>query len=186
MSEPVSALNGAIFEGPNVSIKDLGPVGMITIRGDFSSAAFTAAVEAVCGAPVPGVRRFEGGLGWMSPDELLWACDYHDAPALAAKLAEALGDEHSLVVNVSDARAVFEIKGRSARELIAKGAPVDMSPEAFTPGDFRRSHLGQVAAAFWLSDETAGFRFVCFRSYADYVFNWLSASAKSGATPGVF
>lgn len=187
MPDPVSALNGAIFEGPLVSIKERGPVGMVTIRGDFAEPAFAGAVEEACGAPIPGVRRFEGGLGWMSPDELLWVGRYEDAPGVAERLGAALAGVHHLAVVVSDARAVFSIAGAGARELIAKGAPVDMAPAAFGPGDLRRTHLGQVAAAFWMEgDPAAGLTLVCFRSYADHVFRWLSASAKDGATPGLF
>ena len=88
-------------------------------------------------------------------------------------------------MNVSDARAVFSVTGRGARELIAKGAPVDMSPAAFGLGDLRRTHIGQVAAAFWMTADEA-LTLVCFRSYAGYMFDWLSASAKDGATPGLY
>lgn len=185
MSEPISALNGAGFEGPLVSIKELGPVGMVTIRGDFASAAFASAIEDVCGGPIPGQRRFEGALGWMSPDELLWTGAYADADGIVAGLTEALAGEHHLAVNVSDARAVFRVTGSGARELIAKGAPVDMSPAAFADGDLRRTHIGQVAAAFWMTGED-NLTLVCFRSFAGYMFDWLSASAKDGATPGLY
>lgn len=185
MSDPVSALNGAVFEGPIVSIKELGAVGMVTIRGDFASPSFVAAVEKTCGGPIPAQRTFEGSLGWMSPDELLWTGAYTEAPEIVTALSAELDRGHHLVVNVSDARAVFRLTGQGARELIAKGAPVDMSPTAFTQGDLRRSHIGQVAAAFWMgADESL--TLVCFRSFADYMFNWLSASAKEGATPGLY
>lgn len=187
MSEPVSALNGAHFEGPLVSIKELGPVGMVAIRGDFASPAFAAAVEKICLAPIPGVRRFEKGLGWMSPDELLWVGGYAGAGDLARRLSAELAGEHHLAVNVSDARAVFSVAGKGARELLAKGAPVDLSPAAFGPGDLRRTRVGQVAAAFWMAgEERDGFTLVCFRSYADHLYRWLCASAKDGATPGLF
>ncbi len=185
MSDPVSALNGVDFEGPLVSIKELGAVGMVTIRGDFSSAVFAAAIEKVCGGPIPAQRKFTGSLGWMSPDELIWTGIYAEAQTIVAALTTDLGDEHHLVVNVSDARAVFRLTGQGARELIAKGAPVDMSPAAFAAGDLRRSHIGQVAAAFWM-DSDEGLTLVCFRSFAGYMFDWLSASAKDGATPGLY
>ncbi len=185
MSDPVSALNGIVFEGPLVSVKELGAVGMVTIRGDFASKPFAAAIKKVCGGPIPAQRKFEGCLGWMSPDELIWTGDYADAAGIASALANELGDEHHLAVNVSDARAVFRLTGQGARELIAKGAPVDMSPASFSPGDLRRTHIGQVAAAFWMNDDE-GLTLVCFRSYAGYLFDWLSASAKDGATPGLY
>lgn len=192
MYEPRSALAGAYFEGPDVSIRELGPVGMITLRGDLSSPAVVGAIGGAAGVALPGIRRFSGaandGLAWMSPDELLWICDYVDAPACASSLSAALAGERHLAAVVSDARAVFRLAGAGARELIAKGAPVDMSPASFGPCDLRRTRIGQVAVAFWLGDagESEGFTLVCFRSVAGYVFDWLKASAKDGARPGLF
>lgn len=187
---PVSALDRATFEGPLVSLADAGPVGMITIRGDFGDDAFAAAVLAETGVAVPEPRRFaetpDGGLGWMSPDELLWVLPYEAAPDAAARLSAALGASHHMVVNVSDARTVLRISGAGARELIAKGAPVDMSPAAFAPGDFRRSHIGQLAAAFWLGADERTFTVVCFRSAGAYLFDWFSESARDGATPNLY
>lgn len=188
--KPVSALDRATFEGPLVSIAEAGPVGMITIRGDFADAGFAKAVEAAAGVAVPEVRTFAetatGGLGWMSPDELLWVLPYDDAPKAATDLSAALGDSHHMVVNVSDARTVLRVTGKAARELIAKGAPVDMSPAAFAAGQFRRSHIGQLAAAFWVSGDERTITIVCFRSAGAYLFAWLSESARDGATPGLY
>lgn len=189
MSEPITTARGARFEGPDVSVAEAGPVGMINIRGDFEDPAFAEAVRSVTGAALPGRRRFapvrQGGLGWMSPDELLYLTAYGEAPEASRALGEALAGRHHLAANVSDARAVFRIFGLGARELIAKGAPVDLAPAAFGPGDLRRTRLGQVAAAFWMGDDGA-FTLVCFRSVGAYVFDWLKTSAASGARPGMF
>lgn len=186
----VSSAGGAVFQTPDCTIADSGPMGMVTIRGDLTAAAFKKAIRSVTGVDVPAVRRFEesnagDGIGWMSPDELLLVCAYEDAPAKVTALQDALAKQHALVVNVSDARSVFRIDGLGARELIAKGAPVDLSPDAFGPGDLRRSRLGQVAAAFWIGGD-GGLTLVSFRSVGGYVFDWLCASAQHGERPGVF
>ncbi|WP_340107119.1 sarcosine oxidase subunit gamma [Pikeienuella sp. HZG-20] len=189
MSEPVSAAAGAAFEAPEVSIRDRGPVGMVTIRGDFADPEFAAAVKAVCGCAPPEIRRFSeaggGGLGWMAPDELLFVTDYAAAPAAEAALRAGLAGRHHLAVNVSDARAAFRIAGPGARELLARGAPVDLAPEAFVHGDLRRTRFGQVAAAFWLGTDDA-FTLICFRSLGAHVFDWLKTSARAGAGPHIF
>ena len=188
--KPVSALDRATFEGPLVSIGEAGAVGMITIRGDFSDIGFAAAIKAATGVEIPDTRKFAetvtGGLGWMSPDELLWVLPYAQAPAAVDDLTAALGDLHHMAVNVSDARTVIRVSGSGARELIAKGAPVDMAPAAFVPGDFRRTHIGQLAAAFWLSEDERTITVVCFRSAGAYLFDWLCESARDGATPGLY
>lgn len=186
MSNAISALAGAEFKGI-ADVAELGLVGMITLRGDFASAGFKKAVEAVSGCAMPDVRKIsEGGdnrLAWMSPDELLLVTDHTAADAAVADLIEKFSSEHALAVNVSDARAVFRISGSTCRDVVAKVAPVDMSD--FAQGDFRRSRFAQVPAAFWMSGvETVDI--VCFRSVAQYMFDLLSVAAQDGSEVGVY
>jgi len=83
---------------------------------------------------------------------------------------------------VKSARAVFRITGKGAREVLAKGAPVDLSKDAFGPGQIRRTRLGQVACAFWMSGEDQ-FDLICFGSVSEFVFDWLSTAGKDGSLP---
>ena len=115
----------------------------------------------------------------MSPDEVLVLEPYAELGAAVAQLDAALAGSHYLAENVSDARAVLHVEGSFGREVIAKLAPVDMAPVSFQPGDFRRTRLGQVAAAFWMRDEDT-IDVICFRSVAGYTFDLLAASAKAG------
>lgn len=188
MSEAVSALDGASFEG-YVTVRDAGLTGMITLRGDLSSAKVKKAVKTVAGTDVPaarGVTAKDGkSVAWMSPDELLILVPYADAEAAVADLSAALAGEHALAVNVSDARAVFRLDGAAVREVLAKLAPADLSPQGLPAMEMRRTRLAQVAAAFWLSDgQTA--HVVCFRSVGRYVFDLLSHAAKPGSEVGYF
>ena len=182
MPEAISALSGVAYDGV-VSVREAPLQGMITLRGDLVSKAFKAAVKAVLGIAVPKSRavvsKGDHALAWMSPDELLVFVPYGSAVTLVADLTNALGDEHSLVANVSDARALFVLRGVSCREVIAKLAPVDMSPGHFGFCDMCRTRFGQIAAAFWMvSDEEV--HIVCFRSVAQYMFDQLTTSATPG------
>ena len=185
MSNAVSILNGATSNGA-VKITEAGLRGMITLRGDLSNTALKDAVKSVIGLTPPAERKVKsgngGGVAWMSPDELLLLVDYDKADATVAKLSKVLSGEHHMVVNVSDARAVFLIEGQGAREVLAKGAPVDLSPEAFGAGDLRRSRIGQLAAAFWMTEDES-FELVCFRSVGAFMFDWLSNAAREGSLP---
>jgi len=96
------------------------------------------------------------------------------------KIDKALAGGHYLAENLSDARALIHVSGPYAREVMAKLAPVDLHPDTYQVGDFRRTRLGQVAAAFWMTDADT-FAVICFRSVADYTFKLLAASAKGGA-----
>ncbi|RKF16657.1 sarcosine oxidase subunit gamma [Roseovarius spongiae] len=186
MSDAASALPGAEFSGI-VKVREAGLQGMITLRGDLADATLKKAVAKAGGQDMPGQRKAnmdeQGGVAWMSPDELLILTPYDEVEARIGDLAKALAKQPHMAVNVSDARALFELSGEGARvrEVIAKLCPVDMSADAFGPGDFRRTRMAQVPAAFWMSDEGT-LRIVCFRSVAQYAFDLLrGAAAKGGA-----
>lgn len=187
-TKPVSALGGATSQG-FVNVEEVGPVGMITLRGDLASAKLADAVNAAVGVGIPASRRIEmagdKGAAWMSPDELLLILPYAEVPATVSALDDALAGEHAMAVDVSDARATFRIRGAGAREVMAKLSPADFSPASFGPGELRRTRAAQVAAAVWMSGE-AEFSLVCFRSVGRYVFDLLSVSAAEGGQVGLW
>ena len=121
----------------------------------------------------------------MSPDELLIMCGYSEVSAALGKITKALGKSHALAANVSDARAVFEVSGPHARDVLAKLAPVDLAPDVFTHGMFRRTRMAQVPAAFWLR-EADTFQIICFRSVGQYMFDLLKVAAQPGSEVGYF
>ena len=188
MSDPVSPLGGASFDGL-IRITENGPRGMITVRGDLSSAKLEKAVVTTAGLSMPArsgaVIGGERGLCWMSPDELLFLLPHADAAGAVAALTSALTGEHALVVDVSDARASFvlEGEGRLIRETLAKLTPADVRPEALSVGTMRRTRLAQVAAAVFFSSETRA-ELICFRSVAGYVFGLLKHAAAPGSEVG--
>lgn len=186
MSNVISAAHGASFDGA-VRVEDAGVKGMITVRGDLASPKMAKAVKAAVGLGMPEARGVKvgskGGGAWMSPDELMLFCEYADADAVVAKLEKSLKGEHFLAVNVSDARALFTLTGEGVREVIAKGTPADMSVEGLPLGEMRRSRLGQIAVAFWLTEE-GKLELVCFRSVGQFVYEWLVNAAAKDTLPG--
>ncbi len=182
MSEAISALQGRVTAG-EVTIREAGLRGMITLRGDLADKQLRTVCSAVTGVDFPGLGKAncdgQKGLCWMSPDELLVLAPYAEVGEALAQIDKALTGKHYLAENVSDARAVMMVEGAYAREVIAKLAPVDLHPDSLAPGDFRRTRLGQVAAAFRMQDEDT-FEVICFRSVAAYAFDLLTASAGTG------
>ena len=186
MSEPVLPLGGASFDGL-IALTEVGPQGMVTLRGDLAALAIQAAVADLTGLAVPGQRGAslsgDSGLLWMAPDELMILTPYRQAAQLADRLSAALDGHHVLVVNVSDARAVFEIRGSQVRDVLAKMAPIDTAPEALPLGEVRRTRFAQVAAAVWLTDQSTA-RVFCVRSVAEYMFSLISAVADPDSRVG--
>ena len=180
MSDPVSALGGITFAG-FATIREIGPLGMISLRAKADAPGLQAAINACTGTEIPGQRQIlhnaDRAAGWMSPDEYLLILPYGETGAALSAIAGHLAGAHHLAVAVSDARAVFRIEGAKADQVLAKLAPVDL--ETLPGGELRRTRTAQVAAAFWREGD--GFTLVCFRSVARYVFDLLATSALPGS-----
>lgn len=173
---------------PLAVIEPAPPVAMVTLRCAHAEPRLAVALAGL-GLPMPGQRRIETAgarrIAWMSPDELLLILPPGDLAAVLDGLQTALAGVHHLAVDVSDARAMFHIRGPRAREVLAKLCPVDLAPAAFGPGEIRRSRAAQVSAAFWMTGSDA-FALVCFRSVADYVVGLLEVSARPGGELGLW
>ena len=180
MADPVSALNGASYQG-FAQVREIGPLGMISLRAKPDVPGLSNAVQAAVGLALPEQRRIvQNGaraVGWMSPDEYLLILPYGETGAAMAAIAEAMGADHHLAAVVSDARAVFRVEGEKAHQVLAKLSPVDF--DTLVEGELRRTRAAQVAAAFW--KEGNGYTVVCFRSVAAYVMGLLSHSAEKGS-----
>ena len=184
MSDPVTALKGAYNTTGIAEVREMPPQGMITLRGDLADKALAKAAVATGGTNVPETRHIntegERGIAWMSPDELLLLCPYAEVHDRLADLQAKTAKLHALAVNVSDARAMFRVTGPHTRDVIAKLAPVDMHPDHFTPGMFRRTRFAQVPAAFWMPDEETA-QVICFRSVGQYMYDLLNVAAQEGS-----
>lgn len=184
MSEPVTPLNGARFEG-FATIREIGPIGMIVLRAKPDVKGLAEAIAAATGCAVPEKRRIvlngERAAGWMGPDEYLLILPRTEAATAVQTIGEKLAGQHHLAADISDMRAVFAIEGTNAAEVLMKISPADIA--SLEPGELRRSRAAQVPAAFWA--EGQGYRLVCFRSVADYMFKLLSHSAQKGSELGL-
>ncbi|MEL6463386.1 MAG: sarcosine oxidase subunit gamma family protein [Pseudomonadota bacterium] len=189
MSKAVSALRGATWSDGIATVAEVPLQGMITLRGDLGDPKVKNAATGVAAVDMPAQGHANcvenRGICWMSPDELLVLCPYDTVAPNLDKMRTTLGTLHSLCVDVSDARAVVDLSGAHAHEVLAKLAPVDLAPDAFTAGMFRRTRLAQVPAAFWLHDADR-FRIICFRSQAQYVFDLLTVASQKNSTVGFF
>ena len=141
-------------------------IGMITVRLNFDDQTLKRKLRHSLGISIPSVRHIEATtdtvLGWMSPDELLYFCASADVDNRLNLLRDSLSSDHSLVLDVSDARVVFSLEGDKVREVIAKLAPIDTDPTSLELGEIRRTRFSQVAVAVWLTAENSA-KVICFR-----------------------
>ncbi len=120
------------FAASALTIGALVPMRQLSLRIDPDLPG-AAKVEELIGARLPSAGQ-SGSVGetrvyWLGPDEwlLLGAVD-------EAALAEVVRPVGGAVVDVSGQRAVIELSGPHAREVLAKGCALDLHPRVAAVG----------------------------------------------------
>lgn len=198
MSEPVfkSPLAQRVAKGPSkdlsISITEVATLGMIDVRGLASDEKFLATIKPVLGIDLPREPRTSTTQGditalWLSVDQWVVLCPREDAGALATALTTTLEGIHSLVCNMSDARAIIRLEGNGTREVLMKGMAVDLFDPGCGAGTVRRALFAGIAALFHIrAVEPDVIDLYVFRSYANYAWDWLARTARISATVRLF
>jgi len=178
------------YNSKDITIKELGGVPMLTVRGDLSNKRFQAIIAKTCDVRIPKSLNIKSSknlsLAWMSPDELLifsFSGAFHEKTKKG--LDSALKGLHSLILDVSGARSLFLVEGILWRELLAKGSPVDVRQSSFAKDAFRRTRIGQVSVAFWMAGDNS-VHIICGRSHSDFFYDWLCNAASDGSLTKYF
>jgi sarcosine oxidase subunit gamma len=182
-----SALEPARLRPRGVRLAERPGLGKIELRGDPHGRGFMAAAGRVLdlllpNEPCTSAARNRIGALWLGPDQWLVTCPANDLPDLLASLREALAGVHAAITDVSDGRIAFHIAGPSAREVLAKGCPLDLHPRAFPPGRCAQSLLAKATVLIHLVDDVpergANFDVYVARSFAHYLWTWLEDAGR--------
>ena len=173
-----------------ISMREIAGRGMIDLRGLASDKKFIKAVKDVLGFDLPKAPRTSTVWGdmkalWLSIDQWLITCPGDKANALQAQLTEALKGIHSLVVNVSDMRAIIRLEGEHVRTTVMKGTSIDLTHDDYPAGTVRRMKFAEIAALLHVVEENV-IEISVFRSYADYTWEFLLKAARKGAEVRLF
>ena len=173
-----------------ISMREIAGRGMIDLRGLASDKKFVKAVKDVLGFDLPKAPRTSTVWGdmkalWLSVDQWLITCPGDKATALQSQLTEALKGIHSLVVNVSDMRAVIRLEGEHVRTTVMKGTSIDLTHGDYPAGTVRRMKFAEIAALLHIVEDNV-IEISVFRSYADYTWEFLLKAARKGAEVRLF
>lgn len=119
---------------------------------------------------------------WLGPDEWLLVSDTSPAATLLPPLQAALAGRHAGLIDLGAARAVREIGGTGARDLLARGCAIDLHPRRFGPGRCAQTLLARTQILLHQTDAAPTFRLFVRPSFAAYLDLWL-ADAKSLLDP---
>lgn len=174
-----------------VSLHEKALPAAVNLRGNGDDPAFLEAVAQALGLALPlepntTSSNTEVAILWLGPNE--WLVIQHDAAPdaeshLATRLRNAPGDFHSAVTEVGESLVCIQLAGLRAADVIAKGCPLDLHPSVFGgAGRCAQSHLSKTAITLHqVSDDESGgpaFDLYTRRSFADYLWRWLSDAAR--------
>jgi len=186
---PRAALAGVAVPGrfgrpsgePGLRIAERTNFGLATLavrRGH--GAALRSAVETAYGIALPtGSTVAEGStlaIIGTGPGQWLAVSGALVGGALADDLERQLAGLAS-VVDQSDGRAVIRISGAAARDVLAKGLPIDLHPSVFGPGSAATSIIALMGVTLWQTNDVPTYDIAVFRSLAGSFFGWLTSSA---------
>jgi sarcosine oxidase, subunit gamma len=162
-------------------------LGKIDLRGDPQDRAFMAAAGRVLdlllpSEPCTAAARDQIDALWLGPDEWLVTCPASEVARLHGALREALAEVHAAVTDLTDGRVAFRLAGPSARDVLAKGCPLNLHPRAFPPGRCAQSLLAKASVLIHLVEDDAergpSFDVYVGRSFADYLWTWLEDAGR--------
>lgn len=175
------------FGGPAVRLAPAELRSMLNVRGRCENPGFLAAVEEALGVPVPEAANCWNGderlaIVWLGPDEWLVMGPDGQAADLESRLRRAAGDDHWLsVVDVSHSYTGFTLSGPAARDVLAKGCPLDLHPRVFEPGDCAQSLLAKTGVLLIHARGGDTIEIWVRNSFARYTAAWLAdAMAEFG------
>jgi sarcosine oxidase subunit gamma len=186
---PLSALAGIAVPGrfgkpggePGVVIQERVGLGLATVAARKGQAdALKAAVASAYGVDLPVSSRFARGasvsfIGY-GPGQWLAVSEQLANEALARDLAQHLKGLAS-ISDQSGGRTVLRVSGPRARDVLAKGLPIDLDPRAFPLGSAATSTISLMGVQLWQTDDTRSYDITIFRSVSASFWRWLTASA---------
>jgi len=180
-TSPLDGLAGPT--GGNVKLVENAFVGKITLRGDAENEDFMKAVKDVIGIKLPTkALTFKEGKSysafWMGPDEWMIHTPQDGEVALETALRDKLQGIPSQAVNVSDYYASMRLSGPAAREVIKKGAPLDLHPRSFKAGQCTGTRFANATIFLIQRDDEPTYDIQVRLSFAEYLWNYFTEAAK--------
>ncbi len=178
-SLPAPGRGGRAGAEPGLVVRECAGLGLASVharRGALERVA--AAARAAFGVDLPLTPRAADGPGltfiWSGPGQ--WIAEFPAPVDVEALLGAALG-ETAAICDQSDSRTVIDVAGPRVREVLAKGVPIDLHPDAFGVGDVAVTAAHHVGLQIRQLSAAPGYRLSVPRSYAGSFWSWLEHSA---------
>ncbi len=204
--KPVTPLAGMVSPTAGITLTETPYVGKVNIRGDAGDPKFADAVAKVVGVALPiepntvadagiaaapnlpvsdtGEHTAAGGSNvvyWLGPDEWLVHTPPNGESRLVEDLRTALDGIHAAVTDVSDYYVVIDVTGPHARDVLARGCPLDLHASKFDTGQCAQSVFAHASILLHQTTTAPSYRIQVRWTYAQYLWSYLADAAKQWA-----
>ena len=181
LADRCSGAHAATFDGRTVRLRERAFAGILWIQARDLDADVLQALESRLGLTLPLEPNTRGGTSphglWIAPGEWLAVTEQGQEHGLAVQISAILGDRLAAVTVVSDSRAIIELSGPGAVDVLSAGCGLDLHPRSFGPGSCARTRLAEVAALIHQRTEEPAFDIHVDRPIAGYLWDWLVDAA---------
>ena len=187
LGRPPSAEPNRLIELPRLRVEELPFRAILVLHGRTGVPRFAQGVARVLGRPPPDAPNtfVESRFGpesvviaWAGPEEWFVIGQEEGTSGLRVALRQAIPEPDGAVVDVSSGYTLFSIEGAQARDLIAAGCTIDVHPREFGPGRCAQTVYSRTGVTLLQRNDQPRFEMMVHRSYADWLWRWMDASAE--------
>ncbi len=185
LEQLADSIERAAVDGPRgVTLRELPFPAQVNLRADPSNGGLADALGfQLLTEPNTVAGDADRAALWLGPDEWLVVAPEGTERAVERALRAAIADAHGSVVDVSANRALLELEGPMAREVLMKGCSLDLHPRRFGPGQCAQTALARAQVILWQTTDGPCYRILVRCSFAPYLAAWLiDAMAEYQAT----
>jgi sarcosine oxidase, subunit gamma len=168
-----------LFDASNgaISIREMPFLTQINLRIDPTDEATMQRLGSLLGFALPLTPNSVASAGdlralWLGPDEWLVVGDQDHGKTIQQSLRDVLAGAAASIVDASANRAVLQIQGGRARELLASGTPIDLHSRVFVPGRCAQTLLAKAHVIIERRNDHVFHLFVR-PSFACYIAEWM-------------
>jgi len=170
-----------------LAIREIPFLTQINLRANPAEADTIQAFNRTLGFDLPLEANTVSSKGersalWLGADEWVIVAPPDQQRSIEAALHSALGGAGA-VVDVSANRTVIEVRGWTARDLLAHGCAIDLDSRAFGPDRCAQTLLAKAQVILQQTALTPAFRIYVRASFAAYLADWLLDATSGPATP---
>ena len=174
----LNANQETMTDAKGVWAHEMALLGYIHLRGNAQSNNFLDAVKKVTGLDLPTAACSLSSASSitilnLSPDEWMLVCPREQRAAIQKSLATALTGIHSQVIDNSGGYTNVWLQGKQAADALQHCTVYNL--HALTPNKVVGTTFGKASVIMYRVDD--GFYLVLRRSFADYIWRYLTRAA---------